>query len=225
MRSELSTEIWFTGPNKLKMTRRNRWVLCALSETDVKCLLRPHTHTHTRMHARTHTRTEEMFSQLNTYWEHGLVSMYIWNFIKNQYDPWLQIRLQRARRRHTADDIWSRLGAKIGASMQHQISLNVYSISLISKSPLTSTAFTVAQWPDTRCLSHGMCLYQIIIRPTLHFLNDIVNDVESTRKAIITRLGWSYDMTSSTRRDTVRQIKLQLWYCVLIASFKSGPPC
>ena len=26
----------------------------------------------------------------------------------------------------------------------------------------------VARWPDKRCLSHGMCLYQVIM--TLHFL-------------------------------------------------------
>ena len=30
------------------------------------------------------------------------------------------------------------------------------------------------------CLSHGMCLYQVIL--TLHFLNGVVNDAESTQK-------------------------------------------
>ena len=34
---------------------------------------------------------------------------------------------------------------------------------------------------DKRCLSHGMCFYQVII--TLHFLNDVVNDAESTQKS------------------------------------------
>ena len=28
--------------------------------------------------------------------------------------------------------------------------------------------------PDKRCLSHGMCLYQVMM--TLHFLNDVAND-------------------------------------------------
>ena len=42
----------------------------------------------------------------------------------------------------------------------------------------------VTRWSDKRCLSHGMCLYQVIM--TLHFLNDVVNDIESTRKSIIT---------------------------------------
>ena len=37
--------------------------------------------------------------------------------------------------------------------------------------------------PDKRCLSHGMCLYQDMM--TLHFLNDIVNDADSTQKSNI----------------------------------------
>ena len=37
---------------------------------------------------------------------------------------------------------------------------------------------------DKRCLSHGMCLYQIMM--TLHFLNDVANDDESTQKSKIT---------------------------------------
>ena len=36
-------------------------------------------------------------------------------------------------------------------------------------------------------LSHGMCLYQVIM--TLHVLNDIVSDVELTRKYIYVVLG------------------------------------
>ena len=33
----------------------------------------------------------------------------------------------------------------------------------------------IARWPDKRCLSHGMCLYQAMV--TLHVLNDVVHDV------------------------------------------------
>ena len=36
---------------------------------------------------------------------------------------------------------------------------------------------------DKRCLSHGTCLYQVMI--TLHFLTDIANDAESTQKSKI----------------------------------------
>ena len=38
----------------------------------------------------------------------------------------------------------------------------------------------VAHRPDKRCLSHGMPLYQFMV--TLHFLNDVANDAESTQK-------------------------------------------
>ena len=38
--------------------------------------------------------------------------------------------------------------------------------------------------PDKHCLSHGMCLKQVMM--TLHFLYDIANDAESTQKSIIT---------------------------------------
>ena len=38
--------------------------------------------------------------------------------------------------------------------------------------------------PDKHCLSHGMCLYQVMM--TLHFLNDVANDAESTQKSKIT---------------------------------------
>ena len=34
-------------------------------------------------------------------------------------------------------------------------------------------------FPDQRCLSHGMCLYQVMI--TLHILNDVAYDAESTK--------------------------------------------
>ena len=42
--------------------------------------------------------------------------------------------------------------------------------------------------PDKRCLSHGMCLYHAMIM-TLHFLNDVTNDAESTQKSKITSLS------------------------------------
>ena len=35
--------------------------------------------------------------------------------------------------------------------------------------------------PDKRCLSHGICLYHVMM--TLHFLNDVAN--ESTQKSKI----------------------------------------
>ena len=41
----------------------------------------------------------------------------------------------------------------------------------------------VAQCHDERCLSHGMCLYQLIM--TLHFLNDVINDIELPPKSTI----------------------------------------
>ena len=34
-------------------------------------------------------------------------------------------------------------------------------------------------FPDKRCLSHGMCLYRVMIM--LQFLNDVANDAESTQ--------------------------------------------
>ena len=34
--------------------------------------------------------------------------------------------------------------------------------------------------PDKRCLSHGKCLYQVMM--TLHFLNDVAIETESTQK-------------------------------------------
>ena len=34
--------------------------------------------------------------------------------------------------------------------------------------------------PDKHCLSHSVCLYQVMM--TLHFLNYVPNDAESTKK-------------------------------------------
>ena len=33
--------------------------------------------------------------------------------------------------------------------------------------------------PDKRCLSQGMCLYQVMM--TMHFLNDVANEAGSTK--------------------------------------------
>ena len=43
--------------------------------------------------------------------------------------------------------------------------------------------YIVTRGSDKRCLSHGMCLYQVIM---MLIFNDIVNDAESTQKSIIT---------------------------------------
>ena len=58
---------------------------------------------------------------------------------------------------------------------------------IVLKMSLSVTSHTnciVARWPDKRCLSHGMCLYQDTL--TLHFQNDVVNDFESTKNSIMT---------------------------------------
>ena len=47
--------------------------------------------------------------------------------------------------------------------------------------PLILTA--LLPMPDKHCLSHGMCLYQVMM--TLHFLNVDTNDAESTQKSEI----------------------------------------
>ena len=43
---------------------------------------------------------------------------------------------------------------------------------------LILTAFCTL--PDKRCLSHGMCLYQVMMMS--HVLNDVANDAGSTQK-------------------------------------------
>ena len=37
--------------------------------------------------------------------------------------------------------------------------------------------------PDKRCLSHGMCLYQVMM--TLHFLNNVTYDADSSQTSKI----------------------------------------
>ena len=49
---------------------------------------------------------------------------------------------------------------------------------MIYQLPLILTACCTL--PDKSCLSHGMCLYQVMM--TLHFLNDVADDSESTQK-------------------------------------------
>ena len=44
----------------------------------------------------------------------------------------------------------------------------------------------VASWPNKRCLSQGISIYQVMM--TLHFLNDVANDTESTQKSMITSI-------------------------------------
>ena len=51
---------------------------------------------------------------------------------------------------------------------------------------ITSHNYCIAaRCPDKRCLSHGM--YQVMM--SLHFMNDGVNDIESTQKSINTSLS------------------------------------
>ena len=58
-----------------------------------------------------------------------------------------------------------------------------HSPSILYLSVTSHTNCIVAHWPDKCCLSQGMCLYQVIMM--LNFLNDVVNDIESTWNSII----------------------------------------
>ena len=44
--------------------------------------------------------------------------------------------------------------------------------------PFYYLSITCCTLPDKRCLSHGMCLYYVMM--TLHFLNEVAKDSEST---------------------------------------------
>ena len=55
-----------------------------------------------------------------------------------------------------------------------------FSIHFMETYFFLSVTSHICMLPDKRCLSHGMCLYQVIM--TLHFLNDVANDAESTQK-------------------------------------------
>ena len=49
--------------------------------------------------------------------------------------------------------------------------------------------------PDKHCLSHEMCLYQVMM--ALHFLNDVANGTESTQKFA------NYIIIASLKRETI----------------------
>ena len=65
--------------------------------------------------------------------------------------------------------------------------------------------------PDKHGLSHGMCLYQVMV--TLHFLNDVANDAESTKKI------QNYVIIASLKSETIgKLIKRIPGLCLLISS-------
>ena len=64
--------------------------------------------------------------------------------------------------------------------MSKDVSINKVRCQPLS---LTSHINCIAAQPDKHCLSHGMCLYQVMMM--LHFFNDVANDAESTQTTII----------------------------------------
>ena len=65
----------------------------------------------------------------------------------------------------------------------HLLFLQDFSFHILNFISYCSYYLIVACLPDKRCLSHRMYLYQVIM--TLHFLNEVVNDIESSRDLII----------------------------------------
>ena len=65
-----------------------------------------------------------------------------------------------------------------------------------------------------RCLSHGMCLYQVMM--TLHFLNDVANDAESTQKIE------NYVIIGSLKRETIGNLITRIPGSRLLMSSLSG---
>ena len=64
---------------------------------------------------------------------------------------------------------------------------------------------------DKHGLSHGMCLYQVMI--TLNFLNDIANDAESTQKIE------NYVIIASLKSETMGNLIIRIpGSCLLISS-------
>ena len=59
------------------------------------------------------------------------------------------------------------------------ISLGCWVFNLVHEIFLLSVTIHI-NCSVSRCLSHGMCLYQVMM--TLHFLNDVANDAESAQK-------------------------------------------
>ena len=65
--------------------------------------------------------------------------------------------------------------------------------------------------PDKRCLSRRMCLYQVMM--TLHFLNDVANDAESTQKLK------KYVLIASLKKETIGKLINRIpGSCLLISS-------
>ena len=66
------------------------------------------------------------------------------------------------------------------------LSLNIHRNYIVDYGKIMELCFwiTVGTLPGKHCLSHGMCLYQVMM--ILHFLNDVANDAESTQKSKIT---------------------------------------
>ena len=64
---------------------------------------------------------------------------------------------------------------------QGAISLILSTIVLIS---YHSDQLQRCPLPDKHCISHGMCLYQVMM--TLHFSKDVANDAQTTQKLKIT---------------------------------------
>ena len=70
----------------------------------------------------------------------------------------------------------------------------------------------ITRSPDRRWLSHGMCLYQAMM--TLHFLNDVANDAESTQKSK------DYAINPSLKSETMGKLINRIpGPCLLISSF------
>ena len=68
-------------------------------------------------------------------------------------------------------------------------------------------------FPDQRCLSHGMCLYQVMI--TLHILNDVAYDAESTKIE-------NYLIIASFKSETMGKLINRIpGSCLLISSLQA----
>ena len=53
-------------------------------------------------------------------------------------------------------------------------------VIVVLKIIITSHITALLTLPDKHCISHGMCIYQVMMM--LHFLNDVANDAESTHE-------------------------------------------
>ena len=59
-----------------------------------------------------------------------------------------------------------------------------------------------------RCLSHGVCLYQVMM--TFHFLNDVANDAESTQQIEY----YVIHVIASWKSETMDKLNRVFWYQV-----------